>query len=317
MRVGIVYGGTSSEAEASKKNAWAIEGVLRSRGYDVCMLEYGQDMVRRLRDHEIDIVYLCVQGKLHGDGTLQAMLDHEQIPYTGSKSQAAMLINDKILCKLLFDYYHIPTPEWRILHKEQYEQGTFDYNEIGFPFVGKAPTQGGSFGIELIRTPKELDRLKVVFAYDDPILLEKFIDGGFYTVGVLEEDGKLTTLKCVEGIETLSGVPVKKKEDITLFTGEYDIAVPQLGEGCLQEMERLAEWIFRLFHAKDVARIDFMVSQKTNKPYVLEINAVPGLKEGSLLPKAAEYSGLKYGDLIEGILLSAWNGREAGGEKHV
>ena len=142
MRVGIVYGGTSSEAEASEKNAKSIEGALRTKGYDVLMLEYGPDMIRRIRDNAVDIVYLCVQGKYHGDGTLQAMLDHEGIPYTGSKTQAAMLINDKILCKLLFDYYRIPTPKWRILRKEEYRQKRFDYDEIGFPFVGKAPRKG-------------------------------------------------------------------------------------------------------------------------------------------------------------------------------
>lgn len=317
MRVGIVFGGTSSEAEASEKNAKSIEGALRTKGYDVRMLEYGPDMIRRIRDNAVDIVYLCVQGKYHGDGTLQAMLDHEGIPYTGSKTQAAMLINDKILCKFLLDYYRIPSPKWRILRKKEYEQKSFDFGQIGFPFVGKAPTQGGSFGIELIREPKELSKLGSVFAYDDPILLEEFVDGNFYTVGLLEKDGKVTTLPCVEGVETFAGVKQNRDEELILFTGEYDIAEPDLPESCIREMERLSRQIFELVHAKDVARVDFMVSRRTQKPYVLEINAVPGLKQGSLLPKAAVLSGLQYDDLIEGILLSAWNSREAGGRKYV
>lgn len=317
MRVGIVYGGTSSEAEASEKNAEAIEEALRIKGYDVLMLEYGPDMIRRIKETAVDIVYLCVQGKYHGDGTLQAMLDHEGIPYTGSKTQAAMLINDKILCKFLFDYYRIPTPKWRILRKEEYRQKRFDYDEIGFPFVGKAPTQGGSFGIELIRGPEELPKLESVFAYDDPILLEEFIDGGFYTVGLLEKDEELMTLPCVEGVETLAGVKRNRDEKLILFTGEYDIAEPDLPESCIREMECFSRQIFELVRARDVARVDFMVSRKTRKPYVLEINAVPGLKQGSLLPKAAIASGMQYDDLIEGILLSAWNSSEAGGRKYV
>ena len=317
MRVGIVYGGTSSEAEASEKNAEAIKEALCTKGYDVLMLEYGPDMIRRIRDNAVDIVYLCVQGKYHGDGTLQAMLDHEGIPYTGSKTQAAMLINDKILCKFLFDYYRIPTPKWRILRKEEYRQKRFDYDEIGFPFVGKAPTQGGSFGIELIRGPEELPKLESVFAHDDPILLEEFVDGNFYTVGLLERDGKVTTLPCVEGVETLDGARCDRQGELLLFTGEYDIAEPDRPKNCIQEMERLSGQIFELVHARDVARVDFMVSRKTRKPYVLEINAVPGLKQGSLLPKAAIASGMQYDDLIEGILLSAWNSSEAGGRKYV
>ncbi|MCH5201269.1 MAG: hypothetical protein J1F60_09950 [Oscillospiraceae bacterium] len=303
MRVGIVYGGNSSEAKASEKNAKAIAEVLLAKGYDVIMLEYGQNMIQTLRESGIDIVYLCVQGKHHGDGTLQAMLDHEQIPYTGSRTQAAMLINDKILCKLLFDRYGIPTPKWAILSGEEYRTG-FDYGKIGFPFVAKAPTQGGSFGIELIHTPEELHKIKNVFEYDDPILLEEYIDGGFYTVGLYEKDNRLITLKCAEGVEMVSGA--KAETDITLFTGEYGIETPDLPDSVLRETERLAQQVFKVTGAGGYARVDFMIPRKTGRPTVLEINAVPGLKRESLMPRQAEYSGVRYEDMVEDILLSAW-----------
>lgn len=302
MKVGIVYGGTSSEAEASQKNAVSIEAVLKAAGYTVCMLKYQQNMIEVIRRNNIDIVYVCVQGKRHGDGTLQAMLEHEGILFTGSAAAAAMLINNKILCKLLFDYYAVPTPKWKILYKNTYQNGAFNFNEIGFPFVAKAPSQGGSFGIELIRTPAELGRLDNVFYYDNPILLEKFIEGDFYTVGLLEREGRLEILKCVKGVAPDS-------KEIILFTGAYNTAPPEISEKCISEMEELAARIFRYTGARDVARVDFMVSGKLQRPYVLEINAVPGLKKDSLLPSAAKYSGLRYEDVIEGILLSAWERR--------
>lgn len=309
MRVGIVYGGTSEEAEASHKNALAIKVALRSRGYGVRMMEYGRDMVAALRRENIDIVYVCVQGKHHGDGTLQAMLDHERIPYTGSDAGAAMLINNKIWCKMLFDYYAIPTPRWRILHKDAWQQKEVFYElaeQVGYPFVAKAPTQGGSFGIELIESPKELYRVGKVFQYDDPILLEEFIAGKFYTVGVLEKEGRPEPLKCVEGTAGIS------ESGLILFTGDYGIARPELPENILLEMEELAGRIFRYTNARDMARVDFMVSEETKRPYVLEINAVPGLKRESLLPMEAGYCGIRYEDLVEGILLSAWDRRDNG-----
>lgn len=308
MKVAVVYGGWSSEAMASAKNAKSIENVLRAKGYDVCMLAFGRDMVQTLRAEKADIVYLCVQGKRHGDGTLQAMLEHEEIPFTGSGARAAALINDKILCKLLFDHYGIPTPRWAILSRERYERGDFDYSGFGYPFVAKAPTQGGSFGIELIRSPEDLDKIRLVFGYDDPILLEQFIDGGFYTVGLFERDGQLVTLKCVEGVETLSGARVEKKNDLTLFTGEYGTEPPRLDGKTLVDMERTAERVFKITGARGVGRVDFMVAHDTGAFYVLEINAVPGLKRGSLMPREAAYSGVVYEDMVEDILLSAWNG---------
>ncbi len=313
MKIAIVYGGWSSEAMASAKNARSIEEVLRDKGYDVCMLEFGRDMVQTLRREKADIVYLCVQGKHHGDGTLQAMLEHEGIPFTGSGARAAALINDKILCKLLFDRCGVPTPRWTILSKEQYERGEFDYSGFGYPFVAKAPTQGGSFGIELIRSPEDLGKIAHVFQYDDPILLEEFIDGDFYTVGLFEKDGKLVTLKCVEGVETLSGEKVEKQNDLTLFTGEYGVEPPELDEKLLREMERTAEKVFKITGARGVGRVDFMSARDAGAFYVLEINAVPGLKRGSLMPREAAYSGVRYEDMVEDILLSAW--RTAGEEE--
>lgn len=316
MTVGIVYGGTSSEAIASAKNAKAIKEVLLERGYDVRMLEYGQNMIQTLRANKTDIVYLCVQGKYHGDGTLQAMLEHENIPHTGSGAQAAMLINDKILCKLIFDRCGIPTPKWEVLSSEEYQNGVNCdiYEKIGFPLVAKAPSQGGSFGIELIHNRGELEKIKRIFEYDDPILLEEFIDGGFYTVGLYEKDNKLITLKCVEGVQLSSGV--RSKSEITLFTGDYGIEIPALSDSVLEEIELLARQVFKVTGAKGYARVDFMVSDKTGRPMVLEINAVPGLKRESLMPRQAEYSGVKYEDMIEDILQSAWNNWLGGGKNN-
>ena len=308
MTVAIVYGGTSSEAAASAKNAGSIEKVLRARGYDVRMLEFGRDMIRTLRREKADIVYVCVQGKHHGDGTLQAMLEHVGIPFTGSGARAAALINDKILCKLLFDHEGIPTPRWAMLTREQYERGAFDYESFGWPFVAKAPTQGGSFGIELIRSAADLEKIGPIFGYDDPILLEQFVDGDFYTVGLFERRGELVTLRCVEGVETLAGAQVERKNSLTLFTGEYATRPPCLDGETLRRMERTAEQVFKITGARGVGRVDFMVCRDTGEFYVLEINAVPGLKRESLMPREAEYSGVCYEDMVEDILLSAWNG---------
>lgn len=313
MTVAIVYGGTSSEAGASAKNAGSIEAVLRAKGYDVRMVEFRRDMIQTLRAEGADIVYLCVQGKHHGDGTLQAMLEHEGIPFTGSGARAAALINDKILCKLLFDRYGIPTPRWEILSREQYERGDLDYDSFGYPFVAKAPTQGGSFGIALIRSPEDLEKIGPVFRYDDPLLLETFVDGDFYTVGLYERDGALVTLKCVQGVETLDGAPVDRKNDLTLFTGQYATRPPRLDGAVLDRMERTAEQVFRITGARGVGRVDYMAERDTGRFTVLEINAVPGLKRGSLMPREAAYSGVRYEDMIEDILLSAW--KDAGKEE--
>lgn len=310
MKIGIVYGGYSSERKASAENAGYIDKTLRQLGYETVMIPYGQNLVGRLRAEDIQLVYVCVQGKGHGDGTVQAVLEQERIPFTGSGSHAAAVINDKILSKLLFAHYGIPTPAWEILTAEAYEKGEFHPETFGYPFVAKAPSEGGSFGIELIQDSSELGKLEKVFAYESPILIEEFIPGSFYTIGILEQEGKLCLLPCVEGVEIQEGREKDDPDSLKVFTGEYGVREAHLPQKTLSHMAEMAKKIFSVTGARGVARIDFMVSKEELAPYVLEINAVPGLKPRSLLPGEAKLAGMPYPELIEGILLSAQRKRE-------
>ena len=306
MKTAIVYGGYSSERVASAENAHYIEKTLQECGYETCMIPYEKNLVNTLRKANAQMVYVCVQGKGHGDGTIQAILEQEGIPFTGSGSHAAAIINDKILSKLLFEHYGIRTPKWQILTREAYEKGEFDADAFGYPLVAKAPSEGGSFGIALIRGREELAKIEDIFAYEAPILIESFIKGEFYTIGILERGGEVHTLPCVKGVELQDGKENNDPESLKVFTGDYAVRSADLPKETLLMMEQMAREVFTVTGAEDVARIDFMVSEKEKIPYVLEVNAVPGLKPRSLLPGEARLAGMSYQDLIEGILLSAW-----------
>lgn len=305
MKIGIVYGGYSSERVASAENAHYIEKTLRECGYETCMVPYEKNLVATLRGQSVDLVYVCVQGKGHGDGTVQAILEQEGLPFTGSGSHAAAIINDKILSKLVFEHHGIRTPEWKALTRDAYESGAFVPEEFGYPFVAKAPSEGGSFGIALIRNATELGKIEEVFAYENPILIERFIPGAFYTIGILERGGEIRTLPCVQGVEVRDGKGNDDPESLKVFTGDYTVREAELPDDLITEMEKLAVKAFQVTGAEGVARIDFMVSADGKRPYALEINAVPGLKPRSLLPGEAKMAGIPYRELIEGILLSA------------
>ncbi len=306
MNVSVVYGGTVEERGPSAKNAKDIAEVLTSLGYNAVLVEFGKDIIQQLRDLGTDVVFLCVQGKGYGDGTFQGMLDVEGIPYTGSGMREASLINDKILCKLIFDRNNVRTPKWDILDKKTYDSGKYPYEEFGFPFVAKAPTQGGSYGIELIKGMEDIHLIENVFTFDNPILLEHYIKGRFYTVGLYDHGGEIVTLPVVEGVD-LGDKERKAAEigtDLISFTGSYGIRKSELPAELCEEFRAISEEIFRTTGARDVARVDFMLSED-NRPYALEINAVPGLKKVSLMPKEAELAGIFYEELIEDILKAA------------
>lgn len=281
-------------------NAANIRDALIRRGYDARMLYYSAALPTRLRAEGIDFVFLCVQGKGHGDGTLQGVLDFMHIPYTGSAMTAAALINDKILCKALFGYYGHQTPPWTTLTRRDYNARKLHIDEIGYPFVAKAPSQGGSFGIAMIESEDDFAKMESVFFYDETILLEKFVRGTFFTVGILEKDGVMRALPCVEGIDRR-----EKRDKLTLFTGQYEAAPASLPPEIQARLQQDALAIFRETGARDYARIDYMVNEDLSRLDVLEINAVPGLKPHSLLPRAAVYAGIGYDELIESILLNA------------
>lgn len=303
MIVSVVYGG-KEEGEASAKNAKDIAEALSSRGYTVHLMEFGKDIISKLRELGTDAVFVCVQGKGFGDGTLQGMLEHEGIPFTGSGMRAACLINDKILCKLLFDRAGIPTPKWDILTKKQYEEGNYPFEEFGFPFLAKAPTQGASCGIEIIRSMDDIPLIGNVFSFDNPILIERFIFGTYCTVGFYERNGQIVRLPVVKFI-----YPEKElKDDIFLTAqvpGKHTVAKCGFPAELDESILHTAEKVFDITGAKGLARVDFMLERKTQIPYVLEINAVPGLRRASFLPQEAAIAGIQYEDMIEDILKSA------------
>ena len=304
--VSVVYGGTPEERDASAKNAKDIAESLSSRGYNVRLVEFGENIISRLKELGTDVVYLCVQGKGYGDGTFQAMLENEKIPFTGSGMRAACLINDKILCKLLFDRVGITTPKWDILTKKQYLEGNYPFEDFGFPFLAKAPTQGASCGIEIIRGMEDIALIENVFSYDDPILLETFIRGTHCTVGFYERDGQVVTLPAVEFLFD-SADDLEKSNALTAkVPGKHIVTkckfTPELDGTVL----RTAREVFDVTGAKGLARVDFMIDGKTRVPYVLEINAVPGLRRTSFMPQGAELAGIRYEDMIEDILKSAF-----------
>ena len=302
MRIGIINGGTSSEKLFSQANARAVCASLNAGGHEAELIDYDENMLLRLIENPPDMAFICVQGKYHGDGTAQAILDFLHIPYIGSPAAAASLINDKILCKILFDACGIATPPWQKLSRREYESGSFDFGKTGYPFVAKAPSQGASVGIALVKDESELNNIEVALEYDDPILAEAYVDGRAYTVGVIEKDGELLALPVVEMMDRR----IDRNDGLQLMIGDYSGRAAELEEWQAEDMKRMALEIFRQTGAKDYARIDFMVENGSGKVYAIEINAVPGLaREGSFLPMEAELMGIAYDELIESIVLNA------------
>ncbi|MGI5979049.1 MAG: D-alanine--D-alanine ligase family protein [Oscillospiraceae bacterium] len=305
LHIATISGGTSTEAAVSRKNAQSIEEALVHLGFNVTALAYDRRLPSLLEQQRPDAVFLCVQGKGHGDGTCQGLLDFYGIPYTGSGREAATLINNKIFCQRLFAQEGLPIPRnflWSLrdhARSDARELFLHRLREAGFDFpcVVKAPSQGGSFGIVLLESIDEFERISGPFTYDSTLLVEEFIFGGFYTVGLLaDREGGIEALPVIEGVDLDSG------SKIITFGGRYTARPASLPERLCDKMRALALRVFSLVGARDYARVDFMLDTRTQTPRILEINAVPGLKPESLYPPAAALAGIEYDDMIARIL---------------
>jgi D-alanine-D-alanine ligase/UDP-N-acetylmuramate--alanine ligase len=301
MKIAIIHGGTSTEEAISTRNALHIEEVLSRIGYKTEFVLYDHTMPEKIRQNVLDVAFICVQGKGHGDGTVQAMLDFFRIPYTGSQTLGAAIINNKIVSKELFERAGIPTPPWQSLSLRNFKTGNFDFSHIGFPVVAKAPTQGGSFGIELIKSAEDIHKIESVFAYDDPILIEKFIYGRCVTLGLLQRNGVLETFPPVE---KESDPPIPKSE-LILFNRPFSYKPSDAPDHIKAKLAAISRQVFAASRAKDYARVDFMVSEDDSRPYVLEINAVPGLKRESFFSYGASLHGITEYELMETIVRNA------------
>ena len=297
--VAVVYGGTSVEKDASKANAVRIFKTLTELRYNARMIEYDKSAAWKLKELNPSCVFLCVQGKHHGDGTLQAICDHLEIPYTGSKMTAAAVINDKKVCKYLCRYAGIRTPESRSLTSREFERmdgGTLKrfLAPLGFPFVAKGVTQGGSYGIYLVKDEDGIGKIRELYEYDDELLFEQFIDGRFLTVSILAREGIPQALPVVEGDN-------REKGDMILFNRPFTVREARISGELKRKLEQSALALFDLYGAESYARVDFMLDEE-NRPYFLEINAVPGMREESFYPVAAGLAGISFAELVETIL---------------
>jgi len=303
MNIAVVHGGTSSESAISTKNAGYIASALEENGHIVSMLEFDENIYMNLQQNKPQLVFLAVQGKYHGDGTLQSICEHLRLPYTGSKSTAAAIINDKCLCKKICAYHGIRTPEFIYMNKQTFfatpKLALLEKIEkvMSYPVVAKAITQGGSYGIEFIQSRDDYEKIAQTFNYDDEIIIEQFIKGKFATTSILEIEKVSTALPTLTG-ENVNG----EQKDMVLFNKAFTVKEADLSTELKEELAQISIEVFHIVNAKNYARIDYMIEEETNLPYFIEINAVPGLKPESFYPHAAARYGLSFNDLIEIIV---------------
>jgi D-alanine-D-alanine ligase len=302
-RIAVVMGGPSAEREVSLNTGRAILAALQEKGYNAVGIDLQPaKFEEQLKQNGVEVVFNAVHGKYGEDGLMQGALEMLGIPYTGSGVLASAIAMDKGISKRLFLAAGISTPRSRLYTKNDSRNIADEITaEFGYPVVVKPSTQGSSIGVVIVDEAEALaGALDEAFKYDHNVVIEEFISGKELTAAVMNTD-QLRALPVIEIVPHSGRYDYQSK--YTKGATEY-IVPARLDEATTKAVQTEALAAYNLFGCCGVSRVDVMLD-KNNKPYVLEVNTIPGMTATSLVPKAAAAAGISFADLCEQILLTA------------
>lgn len=242
---------------------------------------------------EADMVFLALHGEDGENGKLQACFDLMGIRYTGTDYVSSALCMDKGLTKELLDYHGIPVPKGIRLRK-----GEADPKSVPFPCIVKACCGGSSVGVSIAENETEYEAaLKEGFRYDREVIVEQYIKGREFSVGVL--DGRALPVIEIAPLHGFYDYKNKYQEGSTVETCPAEIS-----DRKTRELKCLSEKAYRALRLKNYARMDFMMNED-EEIFCLEANTLPGMTPTSLLPKEAQAAGMSFDELCERIMENA------------
>ena len=302
-RVAVLKGGGSLERQVSLRSGARVEDALQRLGHDVIAIDVGGDLVARLRRDMPDVAFVAMHGRDGEDGTVQELLEILGIPYTASGVSACMRCADKVLSKHALSDAGIATPDFYSFTETAFKElgaaeALGDIEErLAFPIVVKPADQGSALGVRFARSAADVPpALVAAFSYSHKVLLERHVHGRELAVSILGD----------EPLPVVEAVP--REEDFYDFSARYTIGrtsfvcPAQLGDALTDAAQSVALDVFRLLGCRGFARVDLMLEEGTDELYVLEVNAIPGLTETSLLPMAADAAGIGFDELIGRIV---------------
>jgi len=297
-RVAVLLGGTSSEREISLKSGNACLAALQKRGVDAHGFDPKEKPLTELLTRKFDRVFIALHGPGGEDGTLQGALEFLGLPYTGSGVMGSAIGMDKLRTKRLAQAVGIPTTEYLVLRGPQDLDNCIE--RLGLPLIVKPATQGSSVGMTKVEKAGDLLGAYQAAALLEPnVFAEAWITGGEYTVAVLQ--GRALPSIRIETPATFYDYQAK------YFRNDTKYFCPSgLSTEAEKHLANLALSTFSAVGAEGWGRADFMMD-KTGRPFLLEINTVPGMTDHSLVPMAARALDISFEQLVWQVLETSFS----------
>lgn len=283
-------GGRSGEREVSLRSGKKVLNSLKSQGFKVIPLDPDEKLIENLRKNKIDIAYLMLHGKYGEDGTIQGLLEHFSIPYTGSKILASALAMNKVAAKRIFQATGIPTPQYMTIDPEKSIKDQCEKIKKIFPFplVVKPVSEGSSLGVSIVKDESKLENVlsDTVKKFKD-VFIEEFIKGKEVTVGILGKGEEVYALPILE---------LRPRSEFYDFKAKYTeggtefILPARLPKDLYKHVQEIAVRAHKALGCYGVSRVDIIVAGD-HTPFVHEVNTIPGMTDASDLPAEAKCAG--------------------------
>jgi len=293
-RVAVLMGGWSAERPISLQSGQSVLDALLRQGINAFGIDVTKETILDdLKNEKINRAFIALHGKGGEDGVIQSLLEILDIPYTGSGVAASAIAMDKLRTKLLLEGAGLPTPLFVVM--DSLSDGDSIAATLGFPLIVKPTLEGSSLGMARVESVEELNTAYTnAKDYAGEVLIEQWITGAEYTVAILGQD-------------VLPVIQLKTSHSFYDYSAKYQSNDTEYLCPCglLKEeeghLQRLALSAFNKVGASGWGRVDLMCDAN-NKPWIIEINTVPGMTDHSLVPMAAKEHGLNFDELVSAIL---------------
>ena len=323
QNIALVTGGLSGEAVISYKTVVTINNNLDRNLFNVYIIdinaegwwyelpdgrkvEIEKNDFSLILDNEkitFDAVFIGMHGTPGEDGKLQGYLDMLKIPYTGCDAATSSLTFNKRYAVAVAGMAGIAVAKSVLLIKNNFENPDEIINTLKFPVFIKPNNGGSSIGMSKVNNPSDEfgHAIEKAFKEDDQVLVEEMIIGREFTVGVFKSKGDIIVLPLTE-------VKAHSDKDFFDFEAKYlgksdEVTPAAVDENLAEKVRATARKVYTVIHCRGVARIDFIYNEEDGRPYMLEVNTIPGQSDASIVPQQVRAIGwnLKefYTKLIE------------------
>ncbi|MES2775952.1 MAG: D-alanine--D-alanine ligase [Bacteroidota bacterium] len=320
--IAFVTGGYSGEAEISYKSAITIEANIDTEKFDYYKIDIrkdgwfhptteGTETLVDKSDFTIsvdgekisfDAVLIGIHGTPGEDGKLQGYFDLLNIPYTSCDAATSAITFNKRYTVAVAAFGGISVARSLHYFKGDAIEVSNVSSQLTYPVFVKPNNGGSSIGMSKVNAESDLQAaLDKAFKEDDQVLVEEFISGREFTIGVCKINNEIITLPFTE---------VFAENEFFDFEAKYlgkskEITPAEVDETIAEKVRSAAKKIYQVFNCRGVVRIDFIYNEEKGQPYMLEINTVPGQSAASIVPMQVKAKGWTLKEFYSGLIEAA------------